>query len=143
VRSVQALVDINILLDTLLLRRPHEPAATRLLSEIERGRASGYLCAASVDTLYSLLRRTLDTGKASELTRVVRRLLGIAPVDADVIDAALALGWRDLEDAIIHESARRAGLSMIVTRDARDFRNGSLVVADAGEALAMLAYARR
>lgn len=139
---MRALVDINVLLDTLLLRQPHEPAATRFLAEVEHGRVSASLCAASIDTVYYLLRRQLGRRRAIELIRTIRRLLGIVPVDARVVDAVIALGWNDLEDAIIHESARLSGINVIVTRGARDFRQGNLTVIDPGEALVMVPRTR-
>ncbi len=92
-----------------------------------------------MDTLHYLLARASDHQQARTLTATVLRLLSVVPVDDKAIAAAFDLGWRDLEDAIIHESARLAGVEAIVTRDS-DFRSGppeSLVALSPGEAVAL------
>jgi predicted nucleic acid-binding protein len=121
-----------------LLREPHEAAATRFFSEVERGNITAYLCAASFSTIYYLLRKELGRPRADELVRAVRALIEIAPVDATVIDQAIALGWDDFEDAIIHEAARLASLDAVVTRNPRDFRRGILPAVGPDEVVAMV-----
>lgn len=134
---MRVIVDINVFLDLLLLREPHEAAATRFFSEVERGSVTAYLCADSFSTIYYLLRKELGRPRADELVSAVRALVEIAPVDARVIDQAIALGWDDLEDAIIHEAARLAGLDAVVTRNLRDFKRGSLPAVGPDEVVAM------
>jgi hypothetical protein len=55
-----------------------------------------------------------------------------------VLTDALALGFPDYEDAVLHESARHAGASASVTRDRPGFVKGQLTVYDPGELLRML-----
>jgi len=52
----------------------------------------------------------------------LRLVIGIAPVNEAVIDAALELGWDDLEDAMQYVSAMNAGCTLLLTRDLKDFR---------------------
>ena len=118
---MKAVVDINILLDVLLAREPHDKPAARFLSEVERGRIDGHICAYSVDTLHYLLTRASGSQQARSLTASILRLLPVIAVDERAIHSAFDLGWNDLEDAIIRESARLAGMEAIVTRDS-DFQ---------------------
>ena len=62
--------------------------------------------------------------------------LGICPVDETVIRNALNLSWPDLEDAILYESARAAGLDTIITRDAKGFSKSALLVLAPSEVIA-------
>jgi predicted nucleic acid-binding protein len=125
---LKILVDLNIVLDTLLDREGFSESSAQVLAAVERGEIAGYLCATSVDTLDYLLTRTLDRKSARCQLRTVRRLLRVAAVDEAVIDAAISAGWADLEDAIVHESARMADLDGIVTRDEKGFKKSSLPV---------------
>jgi predicted nucleic acid-binding protein len=125
---LKVLVDLNIVLDTLLDREGFSESSAQVLAAAERGKLAGYLCATSVDTLDYLLTRALDRKSARRHLRTVRRLLRIATVDESVIDAAISAGWADLEDAIVHESARMADLDGIMSRDKKGFRQSLLPV---------------
>ncbi|MFZ5484078.1 MAG: PIN domain-containing protein [Pseudomonadota bacterium] len=121
-------IDLNVLLDVLLDREPHVEHSSRVLALLEQGLAEGYFCAASVDTLDYILTKAYALPERRKHLSTVRRLLAIATVDATVIDAALNLGWDDLEDAIVHESARLAGATAIVTRNPDDFAGASIAI---------------
>ncbi|OIO58744.1 MAG: PIN domain nuclease [Alphaproteobacteria bacterium CG_4_10_14_0_2_um_filter_63_37] len=123
----KVLVDLNVVLDVLLDRPSLGPTSTQLLVLVDQKRLEGWLCASSIDTLDYLLRRSLKRDPLPHI-RTLREILRIAPVDEAVIDAALNLGWGDLEDAIVHESARLSGLHAIVTRNTRNFARATLPV---------------
>lgn len=65
-------------------------------------------------------------------------MLDVAPVDRAVLRSALALGFTDVEDAVLHEAAAAAGARAIVTRNIKDFASGSLPVFEPREFLAAL-----
>jgi len=103
---MRTLIDANVVLDLLLDREPHSDAAARVFGLAEDRAIDGFLCAASVDTLPYLLCKALQSRRqATAAMFTIRQILAIAPVGADVIDGDLALEWRDLEDAIVHEPA--------------------------------------
>jgi hypothetical protein len=54
--------------------------------------------------------------------------LAIAPVDAAVIDDALALGWTALDDAITVASARGLEIEHLITLNGSDFDPIALTV---------------
>jgi predicted nucleic acid-binding protein len=122
------LIDLNVILDVLLKRSPHAEASTQVLALAERGQIDARICAASVDTLEYLLTKTLSRKAARKHLHTLLRILKVISVDQAVIDAALALNWPDLEDAIVYQSARLAGLQGIVSRDGSGFRGGELAV---------------
>lgn len=136
---MRVLIDLNVILDVLMDRQPHAEMSARVLAQVETGRVEGYCCAASFDTLDYLLAKAFDQPVQRRHLHTVRRLLPVAAVDAAVIDAAITLDWDDFEDAIVHESARLAGATAIVTRNPRDYAAATLTIYSPAEFYAALA----
>jgi len=135
-RVAGVLLDIHVILDVLLARPPYVEAAVRILALAERGEVRGHVCAASVDTLDYILRKSLGAKTARTHLRTLCRVLRVVAVDAEVIDDALSSEWSDFEDAVAHACAVRAGLDAIVTRNSKDFVSASLPVFSPEEFLA-------
>ena len=125
---MRVLIDLNVILDVLQDRSPHAEMSARVLALVETGRVEGCICAVSFATLDYILAKVVDMPTRRRHLRVVHRLLTVAAVDAQVIDSAINLGWGDFEDAIVHESARLAGASAIVTRNLNDYGSATLRV---------------
>jgi predicted nucleic acid-binding protein len=53
-------------------------------------------------------------------------LFTVAPVSEATIADALALRWKDFEDAVQFVSARESGADYIITRNTQDFSSGSI-----------------
>ena len=96
------------------------------------------LCATSVPTIDFLLRRERDRAVSRQGIGWLLSLFDIAPVDRAVIDHALRLEWADFEDAVLHESARLARATSLVTRNISDFKMSQLPVYTPEEFLAIL-----
>jgi predicted nucleic acid-binding protein len=109
----RVLLDVNVVLDVLLDRRPYADAASAVWSAVEEGRAEGLLS-----------------------------VFGVAPVDEAVLRAALALGWTDFEDAVTAAAARRSQCTVLVTRHLRDVRRSPVRVLAPPEAAAWLGLNR-
>lgn len=135
---IKAQFDVNVLLDALLDRKPWSDSASALLALSEQKRIEGCRCAASVSTLAYLIQRELGAERAREVLLDLSAILDVTSVDADVITAALRNPFPDIEDAIVYESARLAGVTHLVTRDAKGFRNAALIVCDAEHLLTAL-----
>lgn len=132
------LLDVNVVLDVLLDRRPFAAAASAVWSAVEQGRARGLLPAHAVTTLHYLNAREVGSRQAGETTDALLSVFDVAAVDESVLHAALALGWTDFEDAVTAASARRARCDAIVTRNPRDFRASPVRVLTPAEAAAWL-----
>ncbi len=134
---MQILFDTNVLLDVLLEREPHVREAAALFEAVETGRLTGLVGATTVTTIYYLAERAGDHEAAEAGIRQLLRLFEVAPVTRAVLEEALALGFGDFEDAVLHEAARHAGAEGIVTRNVEDFQ-GSLPIYTPGELLHIL-----
>lgn len=136
---MKALFDTNIVLDVLLDREPHAEAAASLLGAVERGELPAILCATTLTTINYLVAKATNRRTADNCVGKLLELFDVAAVNRAVLHDALALGLRDYEDAVLHEAARHAGATLIVTRNAKDFRQGKLRCYNAEELLALLA----
>lgn len=135
------LLDVNLVLDVLLDRRPHADAASSVWRAVEEGRAEGLLSAHAVTTIHYLNARAVGAKAARETTEAILTVFGVAAVDERVVRAAIALGFRDFEDAVTAAAAQRARCSAIVTRNPRDFRASPVRVLTPAEAAAWMGVA--
>jgi predicted nucleic acid-binding protein len=125
---LRVLVDTNVVLDVLLDREPHVAASAEILSRVESGSFSGWLCATTITTLSYLLTKAVGSEKALADVRQILSLFEIAPVNRPVLEGAVALGFKDFEDAVLHEAARQIDANAIVTRNLDDFEHAALPV---------------
>jgi predicted nucleic acid-binding protein len=134
----RVLLDVNVVLDVLLDRRPHAVSSSAVWSAIEQGRAEGLLSAHSVTTLHDLNARAVGAKHARDTTEALLSVFNVAAVDEGVLRTAAALGWPDFEDAVTAAAARRAGCEALVTRNPRDYRRSPVRVISPAEAAAWL-----
>lgn len=135
---MRILFDTDVVLDVLLNRRPHAPLASRLMVEVERRRLEGLLGATTITTVHHLAARVVGAARARKHVRTLFELFDIAPAGRDVLRNALDLGFKDYEDAVLHEAAREAHATGIVTRDSAGFSRSTLSVYTPDELLRML-----
>jgi len=135
------LVDVNVVLDAVLERGPHSEPATRLWAAVETKRIQALIPAHGVTTIFYLLAREKGAVYARRVVRDLVGVFGVAAVDQAVLQRALALGWRDFEDAVSAAAAEAAGCDLIVTRDPKGFPDSSVPAVDADTAMALLAGA--
>lgn len=132
------LIDLNVVVDALNRREPFFEASAAVLAAAESGRIEGWLAAHSVTTLFYLIARSTSPAAARvHLTRL-EQFLKIAAVDGRTIEQALALPYKDFEDAVQMMAAVHAGVEYVVTSDLSGFKAGPLPVLSPPELLAML-----
>lgn len=135
------LLDVNVVLDVLLERFPHQDAAAALWAALETGRGRGVLAAHAVTTIHYLVERSRGRRVARQAVEALLTVYEVAPVDDAVLRGALAFDWRDLEGAVGAAAAVVSHCDAVVTRDADGFLGCPLPVIDPGTALAWLTVA--
>ncbi len=118
----RVLVDINVVLDVLLDRRPHATAAAAVWTAVEMGQIEGLLSANAFTTIDYLVHRELGARRARSTVAALLRVFRVAAVDQAVIQDAVGSSFADFEDAVTAAAARAAGCDAIVTRDPKGFR---------------------
>lgn len=136
--SCRALLDVNVILDVLQQRLPFYDDSAAVLAAAEAGRFSGLVAAHGVTTLFYLLARYGSADQARVITLELLSVLDVAAVDGHVLEQALALPYRDLEDAVQMAAARQAGADYLVTRDRAGYAAGPLPALAPAEFLALL-----
>ncbi|HUF08116.1 MAG TPA: PIN domain-containing protein [Rhodothermales bacterium] len=131
-------LDTNVILDVLADREPFAEDATVVLSAIERDDADGFIAAHTVTTLFYLLERTLSLRKAKRAVADLLKLLEVVPVDHDRLLQALAMNWKDFEDALQAACSAKADVDYFVTRNPSDFSGVNLDVVTPVEMRAVL-----
>lgn len=86
-------VDTNVVLDVLAQREPCFKDSSRLLAHIEQGRATGHIAAHTLTTLHYLLSKHFVQQRTAAVLIDLTTLLQAEPVDVQVLQQALALGW--------------------------------------------------
>lgn len=131
-------IDTNVVLDVLAQREPWFDDSARLLAHVEQGGATGHIAAHTLTTLHYLLARHLGQGKTAAVLIDLTAMLRVEPVDHGVLQQALALGWRDFEDAVQAVTAAQCQADYLVTRNPRDFKQSLIPVITPAEFLALL-----
>jgi predicted nucleic acid-binding protein len=135
----KAFLDCDILLDVLAQRGKFYAPAAQLLSLGERGRIQTYTSALAALNVHYVLRRFTTVRDSREALKRMLSLVSVLPVDAAVIDEALACDFADLEDAVQYCVARRARVGFLVTRNVGDYRTAQITVCTPDQYLRMLA----
>ena len=135
---MKLLFDTNVVLDVILERRPHLLDAARLFTACETGQAQALVGATTVTTVYYVVERSFGARRAFKALELLLQSCQVAGVDGQVLQSALALGFDDFEDAVIHQAAIRAGCDGIVTRNNKDFQQATLPVYTPAEACSLL-----
>jgi predicted nucleic acid-binding protein len=130
--------DTNVVLDLLLDWEPFSTRVAVVLSAVERGELSGFLCATTVTTVHYLASKVVGAKKAKRELGKLLTLFEIAPVTRAVLEAALQSKFPDFEDAVLHEAALHVGVDGIVTRDIRGFKRATVSVYSADELIRVL-----
>lgn len=133
---MRLLFDTNVLLDVLLEREPFAEPAAALLSEVESGKLSGFVCATTVTTIHYLATKVVGRARAKSEIRKLLSIVEVAGVNRGVLEEALESKVEDFEDAVLCAAARQASAQAVVTRDPRGFKGSVLPVYSPQEALA-------
>jgi predicted nucleic acid-binding protein len=119
---VRVLLDTNVVLDVLMARAPYLDHALAVFALVESGRIRGVLGATTVTTVFYLAAKAVGTEAARRYVRALLEIFDVAVVDRSVLVRALARGFVDYEDAVLHEAAGMASVHAVVTRDRSGFQ---------------------
>ena len=126
---MNALIDTCIIIDALQSREPFSKDAETIFLSVANRRCVGFLTANSVTDIYFLMHKALHSAAET------RKSLGILFSLFEIIDTcgidcrkALTSGVSDYEDAVMIETAARAEIDCIVTRNLKDYAGAPMPV---------------
>jgi hypothetical protein len=122
----------------LFARPPHAAPATELFDLVAQKGLEGVLGATTVTRIFHLAAKAAGAAAARRHFNTLLGLFDIAAVGRAVLADAVDLGFKDCENAVLHEAARHAAATAIVTRDPAGFARASLRVYRSAELLRLI-----
>ncbi len=135
---MNVLLDLNVVLDLLLQRAPWCIEAQAIWNAHHAGRLTASISAASLPTIFYVIRRAEGWDAAHIAIRDCAKTLEVLGVDVSVVLIAQTLPGRDFEDNLQAACAIEHGCDALVTRDKSGFRNGSINVLTPAELLGQI-----
>jgi hypothetical protein len=132
------LLDINVVLDVFLVRAPWLADSSAVVQAGLDGRVTAHLSAASLPTIFYLVRRNADLARAHTVVKECLKTFAIVPVDRQGLELAASLPGSDFEDNLQIACASLARLDAIVTRDPKGFAGSTVPALTPAELLARL-----
>jgi len=123
---IRALLDTNVILDTLLAREPAGAQSAAVWQAHEENLFTGYICAITPPTVFYVARKQLGKQKALKMTGDLADTFEVCAVNGETLRSALRLGMADFEDAIHAASAFAEGLDFIITSNLKDFKKSPI-----------------
>jgi predicted nucleic acid-binding protein len=121
-------LDADVLLDLFIEREPHHTIALRLFTDLKRTNAGCFTSPVVLANMNYILAKAKGRDYSLGRLRSLRRMVGIAPIDEAMVDAALAAPQRDLEDSIQLHCAEGSRIPTIITRNVKHYPKGRLQV---------------
>ena len=121
-------VDSDIILDLLCKREPHYAFAAKVFTLADYKELSLKTTSVVYANVFYILRKILGIEKAKEYLRMLRLIVGVLPVDEKIIDLALNSSFSDFEDGLQYYTARENQISILLTRNIKDYKGKELIV---------------
>ena len=135
------LIDTDVILDLLFDRQPFADDATKILALCEEGKLKGFVTPVAISNTYYLLRKTASHDKVIEHLKMLLAIVDIALMTKETVMAALNSSFKDFEDALQNYSAESdIEISVIVTRNIKDYKLSNLAVMTPEEFLKMVVW---
>lgn len=124
--SRRVLFDTNAIMDAVDAARPGCNEARSALKHCNGGGDMGLVTAGSLKDAYYSFRKIYGEKRARGAIRHLTDLLVILPLEGEATLLAIDSDEPDFEDGLVRAAAELNGVSFILTRDARAFRNSTV-----------------
>ncbi|MCQ2577420.1 MAG: PIN domain-containing protein [Treponema sp.] len=121
-------VDTDVILDLLAARQPHFHFSALLFTFAEMGKYELYTSPTVMVNTFYILRKQLGNENARLALRKLRLILHIIDSSEKVLDQALNSNFNDFEDAIQYYTAINSQISMILTRNIKDYKSADILI---------------
>jgi predicted nucleic acid-binding protein len=128
-------IDTNVMMDLLGERVPHYNAIAKIATLADKGKVKMVVSAFSYPTVYYLLSKFESSEKVIEKLRKFKIISEISDLNDIVIEKGLSSNFSDFEDALQYHCALKTDCNILITRNAKDFRQSAILVMTADEFL--------
>ncbi|GAA4312574.1 PIN domain-containing protein [Nibribacter koreensis] len=121
-------IDTDVCLDLLAQRDPHYTYAASLFTMADKGEITLYVSSLSFSNLNYLLSRQYSIAEARRILSKFKVLVKVLAVDDKIIELALHSKFTDFEDAIQYFTAIETGITVLLTRNLKDYKKAEITV---------------
>lgn len=132
------LVDTNIILDVLLSRPEFVKDSSMIWKLCETEQANGYLSTLTYANMMYVMRKQLTPDQIEDVFRKLNLIFEFADFSPAVLERAVAMKWKDFEDAVQSATAESVHADYIVTRNLKDFMKSKVIAFTPAELLARI-----
>ncbi len=128
-------IDTNVMMDLLGERVPHYESIAKVATLADKGKIKMVVSAFSYPTVYYLLSKFESSENVKGKLRKFRIISEVSDLDEITIEKGLTSDFSDFEDALQYQCALKADCDILLTRNAKDFKESSIPVMSAEEFL--------
>lgn len=117
------LIDTNIVLDIMQGRQPYWNAASDIFMMCAKKEITGYIALHSVSNIFFILRKSYSVDERRKILKDILKILTVVSVNNKEVSEALEnKDFKEFEDCLQDEYAKRADADYIITRNMQDFQ---------------------
>lgn len=121
-------VDTDVCIDLLSGRKPFNKTAEILFSIADIGKIKIYVSSLSFANIDYVLHSQYSTAYSRQIIGKFKTIVNVLSVDSKTIDLAVASDFNDFEDAIQYCCAIENNLTILITRNTKDFKKAIIKV---------------
>lgn len=121
-------VDTDICIDLLSKRQPFNKAAELLFSLADTGKIKLCVSSLSFSNIDYVLLSQYSSTHSRQIIAKFKTLVQVLAVNSKTIDFAIASDFKAFEDAIQYACALENNLTIIITRNLKDYKKASIIV---------------
>ena len=115
------LIDANVVLDVLLNRNEFVKDSSMIWKLCEIGQVKGYVSTLSFANMMYIMRKQLDPQQIQDVFRKLKLIFEFSDFSSSILEKAVAMHWKDFEDAVQSATAESIHANYIITRNVKDF----------------------
>lgn len=123
---MRILLDTNVIIDFLTGREPFYESARQIMKLAETGKIRANVTANSITDIFYILRKQLDQETRKVVMINILKIMDIISLTGSDILKALEMDYKDFEDAVQTQCAKKIDATYIVTRNEKDFKDNSI-----------------
>lgn len=133
--KLKLFLDTNIMLDLLGEREPYYIPAARIATLADQGNVMLVVSSLSYATVNYLLSKFESAEKVKEKLRRFKIISEICALTGQIIEKGLNSEFPDFEDSLQYFSALDSNCNILITRNAKDFKEADIPLMTAEEFL--------
>jgi len=120
-------IDSDVAID-LLAKREHYAGAAALFELIDAGRVDACTTPLVLANIEYIVSKYSNKTKARRALRALLKRITVLTMDHSTVQMALDSAFTDFEDAMQYYAAEKGAVDFIITRNIKDYSEGSIAV---------------